>query len=133
MSMTQDPSHPDTPARERELFLDAANRGVSYLETIRDRRVAPAPDAVRRLRELGGPLPIRGSDPAEVLALLDDIGSPGTVANSGGRYFGFVNGGAFPVARAASVLAAAWDQNVALRVMSPTGAVLEDIALAWLL
>ena len=41
---------------------------------------------------------------------------------------------AFPVATgtAANVLSLAWDQNVALRAMSPTAATLEDIAGKWL-
>jgi hypothetical protein len=33
---------------------------------------------------------------------------------------------------AANLLAAAWDQNAALRVMSPVAVVLEDVAIAWL-
>jgi glutamate/tyrosine decarboxylase-like PLP-dependent enzyme len=122
----------DASARERALFADAASRGVAYLTDIRERRVAPDAAALARLPELGGPLPRDGEDPAHVLALLDEVGSPGTVANAGGRYFGFVNGGALPAARAASVLAAAWDQNAALRSMSPVAATLEDIALGWL-
>ena len=125
-------SHVDVPALERKLFLDAAARGAQYLEGIRLRSVAPSPGAVRQLARLGGPTPIDGETPETILALLDDIGSAGTVANAGGRYFGFVNGGALPVARAANVLAAAWDQNAGLRVMSPTAAVLEEIALRWI-
>ena len=54
-----------------------------------------------------------------VLALLDEVGSPATVASGGPRYFGFVTGGALPVAQAAAWLTAAWDQNAALTVMSP--------------
>jgi glutamate/tyrosine decarboxylase-like PLP-dependent enzyme len=65
--------------------------------------------------------------------LLDEVGSPATVASAGRRYFGFVTGGALPATVAANMLAAAWDQNVGLRVMSPTGAMLEDVALRWLL
>jgi glutamate/tyrosine decarboxylase-like PLP-dependent enzyme len=53
------------------------------------------------------------------------------VANAGGRYFGFVNGGAMPAAVAANWLTAAWDQNVALRVMSPAVAAIEDVVLRW--
>src|SRR5580658_5638030 len=49
-----------------------------------------------RLEALSGPLPELPSDPSEVLALLDGIGSPATVAMSGGRYFGFVMGGSLP-------------------------------------
>ena len=50
-----------------------------------------------------------GPDP--VIALLDEVGSPGTVAQVGGRFFGLVNGGAVPAALAARVLADTWDQN----------------------
>jgi glutamate/tyrosine decarboxylase-like PLP-dependent enzyme len=78
-------------------------------------------------------LPEGPSDPAKVIALLDEVGSPATVASAGRRYFGFVTGGALPATVAANMLAAAWDQNVGLRVMSPTGAKLEDVALRWLL
>jgi glutamate/tyrosine decarboxylase-like PLP-dependent enzyme len=58
-------------------------------------------------------------------------GSPATVANSGGRYFGFVNGGCVPAALAAAWLVSAWDQNAAMRVQSPLAIALEDTALDW--
>jgi glutamate/tyrosine decarboxylase-like PLP-dependent enzyme len=53
------------------------------------------------------------------------------VASGGPRYFGFVTGGALPVAQAAAWLTAAWDQNTALAVMSPAGSVLNRVALRW--
>ncbi len=125
-------SSDDESARERALFTDAASRGAAYLAGILRPPCGPVIVSPERLRQLDGPLPVDGDDPAAVLALLDDIGSPATVANAGGRYFGFVNGGALPAARAATVLAAAWDQNAALRSMSPIAATLEDISLGWL-
>jgi len=51
---------------------------------------------------------------------------------TGGRYFGFVNGGMVPAAMAANWLAVAWNQNAALRVMSPIAAELEEIVLRWI-
>jgi glutamate/tyrosine decarboxylase-like PLP-dependent enzyme len=67
------------------------------------------------------------------LALLDNFGSPATVATAGGRYFGFVMGGTLPAALAANWLAGAWDQNAALTTMSPVASQLEQIALSWIL
>jgi glutamate/tyrosine decarboxylase-like PLP-dependent enzyme len=101
------------------------------LERIDERPVAPTPAALEALSRFAGPLPEAGEMPDAVLALLDEAGSPATVASAGGRYFGFVIGGSVPAALAANILAAAWDQNAALRVMSPVAAALEDVALAW--
>jgi glutamate/tyrosine decarboxylase-like PLP-dependent enzyme len=117
----------------KKLLSEAADRAARYVTEIGNRRVAPLPEDVRRLEALGGPLPLLPSDPAAVLALLDDIGSPATVATAGGRYFGFVIGGALPAALAANWLAGAWDQNTSLRVMSPVTAKMEEIVMSWML
>ena len=117
----------------KDLLADVAARAARYVEEAGSRRVSPCPEDVARLEALGGPLPQGPSDPAEVLALLDEIGSPATVASTGGRYFGFVIGGALPASLAANWLAGAWDQNACMRVMSPVAVRLEEIVLGWIL
>ena len=82
---------------------------------------------------LGGPLPIGGDDAERVIEQLATNADPGIVASAGPRYFGFVTGGSVPVTVAADWLTSAWDQNGAFSVMSPAGAVVEDIVSGWLL
>ena len=123
---------PQAKYSTNDLLNDALLRATRYVSQAHDRAVNPRPVDVARLAALGGPLPESASPPEEVLALLDDVGSPSTVATTGGRYFGFVVGGVLPVALAASWLSAAWDQNCGLRVMSPACAAIEDITLVWL-
>ena len=124
------------PCREereslQELLREVATRAASYLAGIDDRSVAPSPAALARLKELGGPLPDGPADPAELLAQLDEIGSPATVATTGGRYFGFVVGGTVPASLAANWLAGAWDQNAAMQLLSPVAARVEEIVEDW--
>ena len=116
-----------------ELLRDAAQRAMEYLEGIGERAVAPSPETTARLAELGGPLPDGPTPDGEVLRLLDEVGSPATVATAGRRYFGLVIGGSLPVTVAANWLAGAWDQNAFVTTTSPVAAALEQVALGWLL
>ena len=117
----------------KELLAETAARAARYVSGVNSRGVLPRPEDIARLDALGGPLPENPSDPAELLALLDDIGSPATVATTGGRYFGFVIGGTLPASLAANWLAGAWDQNACMRVMSPVAAKAEEIVREWIL
>ncbi len=117
----------------KELLSDAAQRGIRYLENLPGRSVAPPPDAVEQLAGLDLPLPTATTDGRETLRLLDEIASPATTAMAGPRFFGFVIGGALPVTLAANWLAGAWDQNACLYRPTPAVALLEQVALRWLL
>ncbi len=112
-------------------LADAARRANRYLDELPNRKVAPDPDAVTALDRLGGELPETGDTPEHILAELDEVGSPATVATAGGRYFGFVIGSGLPVALAANWLAGAWNQNAAMQVMSPVAARLERVSIEW--
>jgi glutamate/tyrosine decarboxylase-like PLP-dependent enzyme len=114
------------------LLGEVAERAGRYLTSLDKRPVAPDAAALAGLARFDEPLPEQPGDPAATLALLDDAGSPATMASAGGRYFGFVIGGSHPAALAANWLATAWDQNAALRVMSPVAARLHDVVTGWL-
>ena len=117
----------------RPFLEEGADRAIRYLEGLDARSVAPTPAALAELARLGGSLPDGPCDPREVLALLDDVGSPASMAMAGPRFFGFVIGGALPVTVAANWLATAWDQNAAIYRVTPAIAELEQTALRWLL
>jgi glutamate/tyrosine decarboxylase-like PLP-dependent enzyme len=110
----------------------AADYSSQFLRTLDARPVRPAA-SVEELREaLGGPLPERGREPAQVIAELIDGVEPGLMAMPSGRFFGFVIGGALPVTVAADWLTSTWDQNAGLMGPAPGAGVVEEIALAWL-
>ncbi|GAB3385445.1 pyridoxal phosphate-dependent decarboxylase family protein [Lysobacter fragariae] len=79
------------------------------------------------------PLAPRGEDGREVLDLLAAQAPRGASACGSPRYFGFVIGGAYPVALAADWLVSAWDQNAGIHVISPLAAAVEEVAAGWLL
>lgn len=117
----------------RELLTDAARRAITYLEGLPERRVVPDAAALAALEGLDRPLPETRQPPEDTLAQLDAIVSPATMASAGGRFFGFVTGGALPVTVASQWLATAWDQNAALHQAATAASTLERIALRWVL
>jgi glutamate/tyrosine decarboxylase-like PLP-dependent enzyme len=115
-----------------DLLNDAAQRASRYLESLDTRSVAPEAQALAALARFNRAFPEHTTSAESVLAELDEIGSPATMASAGGRFFGFVTGGALPAAVAANWLAATWDQNAGLVVSSPSNAALEIVSLQWL-
>lgn len=114
------------------LLRDSTERALTYLATLDERPVGPTAEALGALGAFDEVLPDGPGDPRATVELLDRVGSPATVASNGGRYFGFVIGGALPAAMASSWVATAWDQNSALPVMSPVAAKLHQVTTRWL-
>jgi glutamate/tyrosine decarboxylase-like PLP-dependent enzyme len=114
-----------------KLLKAVAERAIHYVGRIDQRSVNPTVAELAALAGFREPFPSGPSDSHAVLEKLDELGSPATVAMTGGRYFGYVIGGILPAALAANWLAGTWNQNAALRVMSPVAAELEDVVLQW--
>lgn len=116
----------------RELLEDAARRGIDYREQSPSRAVAPTREAIENVQQFIEPLPDKGTTDLDVVAQLDDIGTPATVTMTGPRYFGFVIGGSMPVTVASNWLTAAWDQNVGMHEVTPATSTLEQVAMSWM-
>jgi len=127
---------PTTTRSSSDLTLEALDAAVPrarrYVEIIADRLVTPSTDALAKLSKFHEPFPEHGAEASDVVATLDELGSPATIASMGRRYFGFVIGGSLPAALAASWIVSAWDQNGCMRAMSPVASELEEIVLGWI-
>lgn len=115
-----------------DLLNLAAEKAIRYVDDVGGRAVSPTSADLSSLAGFHEPFPSEPCSPTDVLNQLDAIGSPATTTTTGGRYFGFVNGGMVPAALATSWLVDAWNQNAALRAMSPIAAELEDVVLRWI-
>ena len=116
-----------------ELLEITKNLSLQYLKELPEKRVSPSLESLKELEKLAFDLPNESTNPEKVIQFLNKVGSKNTVTSNGGRYFGFVFGGATPASLAANWLAAAWDQNAAFRIASPIGVKVEEVAGKWLL
>lgn len=116
-----------------QLLAAAHEASVSYVIGLEDRNVQPTEEAVQALNQLHEDLPESGHDPLTVFERIDQLCGPATVATTGGRFFGYVVGGALPVTIAAAQLAAVWDQNAGTWNLAPSAAELETVVQDWLL
>jgi glutamate/tyrosine decarboxylase-like PLP-dependent enzyme len=121
---------------KKEIYEDvlhqACETAIAYLAKLDSASVGPTAD-LKTLRErLGRPLGDAGVPAEQVIAELAADAEGGIIGSAGGRFFGWVIGGAVPAALAADWLTSAWDQNAAVYATSPAEAVVEEIVGAWL-
>lgn len=116
-----------------EYLARAKAHATSYLRALPDRHVGARTTRDELLAALRTALPRQGDEGGDVIDLLAAQVERGAVACNSPRYFGFVIGGAYPVALAADWLVSTWDQNAGIYAISPLVAVLEEVAAQWLL
>jgi glutamate/tyrosine decarboxylase-like PLP-dependent enzyme len=116
-------------ARALRRAFDHATRFLDELE----RAPVNATVELDELRtRLGSPLPEAGMNPADVIDDLVANTAGGHLRSTGGRFFGWVIGGALESALAADWLTSTWNQNAALFSTGPAAAVVEEIAGTWI-
>jgi glutamate/tyrosine decarboxylase-like PLP-dependent enzyme len=114
------------------LLARTADHVAAYREAVSETRVFPEVDLDAVRSAIGGRLPDDPSPADRVVDQLVAAVEPAMVATTGPRYFGFVVGGALDAATAADVLAVGWDQPAYNYLSSPSSAVAEEVAGAWL-
>src|SRR5262249_54698609 len=109
----------------------AAAQAARYLEDLPSRPIAATASIAELRRRLGKPVPQTGMAAEAVIEELVRDTDGGLLGSGSGRFFGWVIGGALPVAVAADWLTSAWDQNGASNLTSPAGAVVEEVCGQW--
>jgi glutamate/tyrosine decarboxylase-like PLP-dependent enzyme len=117
---------------EKEIFREAQSCAFDYADKALERNVFPDGNAIRNLELFDESLPDDVGNASEIVRQLHTVGSPATVSQIGGRYFGLVNGGVVPAALAAKWLNDFWDQNTPLYVTSPVTSKIESVVEGWL-
>jgi len=117
---------------QKFVFDDARNAAYDYADRALERNVFPTDEAIEDLSQFDEALPNAPGNAQQILQQLHEYGSPATMAQIGGRYFGLVNGGALPVTLAVRWLTDFWDQNTPLYLSSPVTSRLEVVTESWL-
>jgi glutamate/tyrosine decarboxylase-like PLP-dependent enzyme len=118
--------------KDKSIFSQVKDYAFDYADNALNRNVFPTPEAIENMRLFDEDLPVSQSRAEDILEKLNRYGSPATVMETGGRFFGFVIGGTLPVSLAARWLSDFWDQNAGLYATSPVMSKLESVVERWL-
>ena len=119
--------------KQKHIFDQARKYAFEYIDEIEEKDVYPSEENLDKLRIFTEEIPQETTSASDIISLLHRVGSLGTVTNTGGRYFGFIIGGATPISLATKWLTDIWDQCGGLYVSSPINAELEVVCENWLI
>lgn len=116
----------------RHVLERALSHSLAHLDGL-DQAPVAATATLETLRgRLHKPLNEHAMEAAAVIDELVADTAGGITGSAGGRFFGWVIGGALPAALAADWLTSVWDQNAASFACAPAEAVIEEVCAAWL-
>ena len=114
-----------------EALAAAQRHAVAFLEGVDNRPVAATATLDQLRARLDVELAPDGVAPKQVIDDLVAAMDGGHLGSAGGRFFGWVIGGALPAALAADWLVSTWDNNAVVYACGPASAVVEEVAGAW--
>lgn len=118
--------------QDKTIFHQASDYAFNYMDNIENVDVFPSGKSLELLNFFDETLPENTGSATSILKQLHDYGEPNTIAQIGGKYFGFVNGNAVPVSLGVKWLSDVWDQCGGLYLTSPINAKLETVCEKWL-
>ncbi len=116
----------------RQALERAFALAIEHLENLEHTSVAATVDLQTLRERIHKPLASAGLAPEQVIRELNADVDGGLLGSAGGRFFGWVIGGAVPAAVGVDWLTSVWQQNSALYACSPAAAVVEETVGAWL-
>lgn len=116
----------------RAVLKKTLSHALNYLENLEDEPAAATATVDELRNRLVKPLASQGMSAEQVIDELISDTAGGIVGSAGGRFFGWVVGGALPASLAADWLTSTWDQNAALYASGPAEAVVEEVCGVWL-
>lgn len=115
-----------------EVLGEASALAGRWLDGVREGSIPPRAGIDEVKDALGRSLPARGDDAIAVLRRLADAVEPGLMRMDSPRFYGWVIGGTQPVSLGADWLVSSWDQNAAMRAVTPGVVAAEELAGGWL-
>lgn len=113
-------------------FELAKKYAYQFVDGLEEMDVFPSDESLSLLSNFDEAMPEDSCDSVSIIEMLQKYGAPNVTAQPGGRYFGFVDGGAIPAAQGAKWLNTVWDQCGGLSLTSPLNAKLEEVCEKWL-
>ncbi|MDQ1609514.1 MAG: hypothetical protein QOE16_2246 [Microbacteriaceae bacterium] len=121
----------EDPRRYDEVLDEAVEIAKRWLDGVFDRPIPPSAGIEQVKSALGLELSVHGDDPRDVIDRLAAEVEPGIMAMQSPRFYGWVIGGTYPAALAADWLVSTWDQNTAMRNVTPGVVAVEELAGEW--
>jgi glutamate/tyrosine decarboxylase-like PLP-dependent enzyme len=118
-----------SPKQFRDLATDVVEISAQYLSTLHQRRIFPSTSGAETERLFAESMPEDGLGESALVALGSVIAHART---QNGRFFGYVQGSAEPVAVLGDFLASALNQNMTAWRSSPAGVTIERTVVRWL-